>query len=68
MFWVIGKRKWSRRHFRRRIHQTKDVDKGTDEMEYMKKLVVTIRRKGLDKYEGQSKGSTGWFKLDSWFF
>ena len=46
---------------------TKDVDKGTDELEYMKKTVVTIRRKGLDKFEGQSKGSTGWFKVDSEF-
>ena len=31
------------------------------------KAVVTIRRKGLDKFEGQSKVSTGWFKLDSVF-
>ena len=29
--------------------------------------MVTIRRKGLDKFEGQSKVSTGWFKLDSGF-
>ena len=33
----------------------------------IKKAVVTIRRKGLDKFEGQSKGSTGWFKLDIGF-
>ena len=46
---------------------TKDVDKGTDELEDMKKAVVTIRRKGLDHFEGQSKGSTGWFKLKSEF-
>ena len=45
-----------------------DVDKGTDELEYMKKAVATIRRKGLCKFEGQSKGSTGLFKLDSGFF
>ena len=44
---------------------TKDVGKGTYEWEDMKKAVVTIRRKGLDKFEGQSKGSTGRFKLDS---
>ena len=44
---------------------TKDVDKGTGELEYMKEAVVTIRRKDLDKFEGQSKGYTGWFKLDS---
>ena len=29
---------------------TKDVDKGTDELEDMRKVVVTIRRKGLDKF------------------
>ena len=46
---------------------TKDVDKGTDELIDMKKSVVTIRRKGLDKFEGQSKGYTGWLKLDSAF-
>ena len=46
---------------------TKDVDKGTDEQADMKKSVFTIRRKGLDKFEGQSSGYTGWFKLDSGF-
>ena len=44
---------------------TKDVDKGSNELEDMKKAVVTIRGKGLDKFEGRSKGSTGWFKIDS---
>ena len=43
---------------------TKDVDKGTDKLADMKKSVITIFRKGLDKFEGKSKGSTGWFKLD----
>ena len=38
---------------------TKDVDKGTDELEYMKRAVVTIHRKGLDKFEGKAKVSTG---------
>ena len=46
---------------------TKDVDKGTDEFEDMKKAVVTVCRKALDKFWGQSKISTGWFKLDSGF-
>ena len=46
---------------------TKDFDKGTDESEDMKKAVVTIHRKGLDKFEGHSNGSTVWFKLDSGF-
>ena len=44
---------------------TKDFDKGTDELADMKKAVVTIRRKGLDQFEGQSKGSKGCFKIDS---
>ena len=43
---------------------TNDVDKGTDELEDFKKAVVTKCRKDLDKFEVQSKGSTGWFKLD----
>ena len=47
---------------------TKDVDKGTDELEDMKKAVVTILRKVLDKFEGQFKGSKGWFKQDSGVF
>ena len=46
---------------------TKYVDKGTDELADMKQAVITIRRKGFDQFEGQSKGSTGWFKLDSDF-
>ena len=48
-------------------YSTNDVDKGTDELADMKKTVVTILKKGLDQFEGQSKGSTGWFKLDSGF-
>ena len=47
---------------------TKNFDKGTYELAFMKKTVVTIRRKGLDKFEDQSKGSTEWFKLDGGFF
>ena len=43
---------------------TNDVDKGTDELADTKKAVVPIHMKGLDNFEGQSKGSTGWFKLD----
>ena len=33
----------------------------------MKQAVVTIRRKDSDKFEGQSKVSTGWFNLGSEF-
>ena len=47
---------------------TKDVAKGTDELADMKKAVVTIRKKGLDKFEVQFKGYTRCLKLDSGFF
>ena len=33
----------------------------------MKEEVVTIRKKDLDKFGGQSKGSTGWFNPDHEF-
>ena len=46
---------------------TKYFEKGTDELEDMKQAVVTMRRKGLYQFEGQSKGSKGGFKLDSVF-
>ena len=49
-------------------YSTKYVEKGTDEFTDMKQSVVTIRRKGLDQFEGQSRESKGWFKLDSGFF
>ena len=48
-------------------YSTKDVDKGTDEFSDMKQAVVTIRRKSLYQFEGQSKGSKGWFKINSGF-
>ena len=38
---------------------TKDVDKGTEELEDIKEAVVTIRRKDSYKFDGQSKVSTG---------
>ena len=40
---------------------TNDVDTGTDELADMKNAVVTIQSKCLDKFEVQSKGSTGLF-------
>ena len=46
---------------------TKYFDKSTGELEDMKEAVVIIRRKYLYKFEGQSKGSTVWFRLDSGF-
>ena len=45
-------------------YSTKDVDKGTDELVFMKQKVNTISRKGLDQFEGQFIGSKVWFKLD----
>ena len=38
------------------------------ELKDMKEAVVTICSKELDKFLGQSKVSTDWFKLDSGFF
>ena len=38
---------------------TKDVDKGTYALEYMKQAVVTIFRKGLYQFEGQYSGYKG---------
>ena len=65
MFWIIGKNAMVTTPLLEKKSLTKDVDKGTGELEDMKQAVVTIRSKDLDKFEGQSKGSTGWFKLDS---
>ena len=45
-----------------------EVDKGTEKLENMKEAVVKIRSKDSDKFEGQSKGSIGWFNLDCEFF
>ena len=39
-------------------------DEGTDELAFMKQKVNTIRGKGLNRFEGQSTGSKGWFKHD----
>ena len=33
----------------------------------MKEAVIVIYRKGSYKFQGQSKGSTGWFNLDNEF-
>ena len=33
-------------------------------LEDMKEAVVTIHRKDLDNFEGNSKGLTGWFTFD----
>ena len=49
-------------------YSTKDVGKGTDELADTKQKVNTIRRKGLDQFEGQSFRYKGWFKLNVNFF
>ena len=49
-------------------YSTKDFEKGTDELAFMNQKLKTIRRKGLDQFEGQSIGSKGRFKLDIDFF
>ena len=62
-----GKEEFSDIPLTEKKSSTKDVDKGTDELADMKQGAVKILRKGLEQFEGQSKGSTGWFKLDSGF-
>ena len=47
-----------------KIPTSEEVDKRSEDFEDMKEAVVTIRSKYSDKFEGQSKGSTGWFNLD----
>ena len=42
----------------------KDVEKGTNELEFIKRKLNTIRRKGLNQFEGQSARTQEWFKLD----
>ena len=50
-----------------KITTNDEVEKGTEELENMKEAVVTICRKDSDKFEGKSKGSTGWFNTDHEF-
>ena len=50
-----------------KVTTSEEVDKVTENLDEMKESVVTIRRKNLDNFEGQSKGSTGWFNIDNEF-
>ena len=50
-----------------KVTTSDEVDKGTKNMDDMKEAVVTIRSKDSDKFEGQSKGTIGWFNLDHEF-
>ena len=49
------------------IKTNEDDDKGTEKSEDMKLAVLTICGKDSYQFEGQSKGSTGWFNLYSEF-
>ena len=46
---------------------SEQVDKGSETFEDTKESVFTIRRKDSDKFEGQSKGYTGWLNPDHEF-
>ena len=50
------------------ITKNEEVDKGTEKLEDMKEAEFKIRRNNSYKFEGQSKGSTGWFNLDHNYF
>ena len=50
-----------------KVTTSEEVDKGTKKLNDIKEAVVTIRGKDLDNFEGQYKGSTGWFNLDHEF-
>ena len=47
-----------------KVSSTFDVDKGTNELEFMKQKLNTIHRKGLNNFEVQSNRYKVWFKLD----
>ena len=44
-----------------------EVDKGIKKLDVMKETVVTILRKYLYNFEGQSKESTCWLNIDNQF-
>ena len=50
-----------------KVTTSKEVDKVTRNLDDMKEAVFKIYRKCSDHFEGQSKGSTGWFNLDHEF-
>ena len=47
-----------------KVTTSEEVEKDTKKLDDMKEAVVPIHRKDLDNFEGQSKGSPGWFNLD----
>ena len=46
---------------------SEEVDKSTEILDDMKEAVVTICKDYLYNFDGQSKGSTGWFNFDHEF-
>ena len=51
-----------------KVTTSKEVDKGTKNLDDVKEAVVKIYRKDLDNFEAKSKGSTFWFNTDHDFF
>ena len=47
-----------------KVTPNEEGEKGTKTMDDTKEPVVKICRKNLDKFQGQSTGSIGWFILD----
>ena len=47
------------------ITTSEEVEKGSEKLYDMKEAVITIRRKYSYKFEGHSKGYTGWFNPDN---
>ena len=45
------------------VHKPTENIKTDEEVDKCKEALVIIRRKYTDKFEGQSKGSTGWFNI-----
>ena len=54
-----GTDEWADTPLLEKKSSTKDVEKGTDELADMEKAVFKILRKGLYKFNGQSKKPTG---------
>ena len=59
-----GTYKLADKPFMKKKSSTKYVEKSTDELADIKQEVVTIQRRGLYQFEGQSRVSKGWFKID----
>ena len=49
------------------ITTNEEINKGTEKLEYTKEAVVNFLENNSDRFEGQSKGYSGWFNLDHEF-